>query len=455
LNGEFDESSLPVSSPTTDEARKAREEMGKGSLAKITAIFAGGNLIGLFLRTLAGFLVARLVEPATLGLFNGFGLANKYALMLQFGTINGLAREIPYAIGQDDYQRAQQLTAAGYAWMWLMTGVAFLIMGGFGVHAFFSGSVQHAVGWFTFAFIVALSLLFHIYEVTYRTHSNFGKLATIEIIRSVLSLVLLVAVYFLDFYGLCIRGLLLGAAGLALVYIWRPMKEVKPSWNWPNLKDLWKVGLPIYAVAQLEVLWQAVNSTLVLTTLGTEGMGLFSLAMTIGNVMQILPNAFSKVTMPRAAMTFGKGGRFRSVFGTLIKPTLVLFALMVPAVLIGIPAVDWFTRTLLPNYIEGILAAQWALVMAGLWSLRTVTVALTVVRRQDILLVNTLIGIAVWGSTLFLLNRPEPYIAAFPQAMVAGRVAYLFAGYTAALYLARKEGKLPETDSTDRDNDEG
>ena len=442
----------PASTP--DEGQRAREEMEKGSLAKITAIFAGGNMVGLFLRTLAGFLAARFVAPATLGLFNGFNLTNKYALLLQFGTINGLAREIPYAIGQDDYQRAQHLTAAGYAWMWLMTGIAFLILGGMGVHTFVTGPLEHAVGWFTFAFIVAFSLLFHIYEVTYRTHSNFGKLATIEVIRAVLSVVLLVAVYFLDFYGLCIRGFLLAFAGLALVYIWRPMKEVRPSWSWPNLKELWKVGLPIYAVAQLEVLWQAVNGTLVLKILGTEGMGLFALAMTIGNVMQIIPNAFSKVTMPRAAMTFGKGGRFRSVFGTLIKPTLILFAMMVPAVVIGIPMVDWFTRTFLPNYVGGIAAAQWALVMAGLWSLRIVAVALTVVKRQDILFVNRLIGIAVWGVALFLLNRPEPYLASFPQAMVAGRTAYLIAGYTAALYLARKEGRLPETETVERKNDE-
>ncbi|GBE30113.1 hypothetical protein BMS3Bbin04_01139 [bacterium BMS3Bbin04] len=431
----------PENKPDSSEGSRVKEEIQHGSLAKTTAIFASGNMVGLFLRTLAGFLTASLVEPAVLGLLAAFALSLKYANFLQVGSINGLARQIPFFIGRDDYPKAKQQTAAGFAWMFLMAGIAFVVLIVLGVRELVLKDLMMASGWFTYATVVVFTLLFHTYEITYRSHSNFNKLAGIEVTRSIVSLIMLVAVYYLDFYGLLIRVWVVSLIPLILIYRFRPMKDVIPKWNFGELKQLWAVGIPIYAVVMITSLWQTVNVTLVLKIMGVEGMGLMTLALTIGTVMAVLPKAFSKVTMPRAAMIYGQGGGLLTIVKILIKPTVVLVLIVGAAVVIMIPLVAWATNLFLPKYAGGIEAAQWQLVVGGLASLQIANVALTVMRRQDIIFVNTLIGVAVWGGTLYTLITPEPYLAAFPQSMVAGQLVFLIGSYSAAIFLVIAERK--------------
>ncbi|MCD4750476.1 MAG: hypothetical protein K8R59_13985, partial [Thermoanaerobaculales bacterium] len=65
----------------------------------MVSVFAGGNLVSALLRTVAGILTARMVDPATLGLFNGIGISRQYARFLQVGVGPGLNRELAFSLG--------------------------------------------------------------------------------------------------------------------------------------------------------------------------------------------------------------------------------------------------------------------------------------------------------------------------------------------------------------------
>jgi len=65
-------------------------------------VFAGGNAIASIIGMASGLLTARLVEPADLGLFNGFKLILAYLPFVQMGIINGLSRELPYHAARND-----------------------------------------------------------------------------------------------------------------------------------------------------------------------------------------------------------------------------------------------------------------------------------------------------------------------------------------------------------------
>lgn len=115
-------------------------------------------MLSSFLRMAAGFLTARLSDPAVLGLFNGLGLVLGYVPFLQIGVLNGLSRELPYYVGKGEHDRVRALAAAAQAWA-LAVGVLvaaglFAVAGWHGVH----GEWQLAAGWATQA--VSALLLF-------------------------------------------------------------------------------------------------------------------------------------------------------------------------------------------------------------------------------------------------------------------------------------------------------
>ena len=94
----------------------------------------------------------------------------------------------------------------------------------------------------------------HKWEIRRALHPQLKRLwqqqPLVNVAESVGSLLLLALVAWLNFYGLCLRALLAGALGTALLFVWRPIR-VRPTWNAAHLKHLLKIGLPIFGVGQL------------------------------------------------------------------------------------------------------------------------------------------------------------------------------------------------------------
>ena len=157
-----------------------------------------------------------------------------------------------------------------------MAATAFLAVGGwYLLHREF----WMAAGWTTQAFSVFVLFYNTGYlQYTYRTGHDFTRLALVSVVQEALSLALVVLVAVWSFYGLCLRAVIAGLVGAALLYYWRPVR-VGPKWDTVCLKHLLIIGAPIFIVAQLYIVWSYLDRTFVLYFTGTDGMGLYAVAI--------------------------------------------------------------------------------------------------------------------------------------------------------------------------------
>ena len=91
-------------------------------------------------------------------------------------------------------------------------------------------------------------------SITFRTSSDFVRLARVNVVEAATSLAALTLVAAFGFYGLCLRVILSGAASTALLFHWRPIR-VGPHRSRSNLRHLFIIGAPIYFVGQVYGLW--------------------------------------------------------------------------------------------------------------------------------------------------------------------------------------------------------
>ena len=212
------------------------------SMIYLAGSLAGGNVLASLLRVIGGLVQARLVTPNVLGLFSSVGLVQGYLPFLHLAIPNGLNRELPYFIGKGEHQRVRELAGAAQAWALLTAGgVVFLMLGG-AVWCLVRGDLWLAAAWVSNAFLAFYSFYGTFYlQTTYRTGHDFAKLAFANVVQNAVALVLVVLVALLSFYGLCLRAVLSSAAGLALLYYWRPLR-VGPQWSTRHLKHLFVVG---------------------------------------------------------------------------------------------------------------------------------------------------------------------------------------------------------------------
>jgi O-antigen/teichoic acid export membrane protein len=400
---------------------------------------AGGNMVSMVLRLIGGFLLGRLVEPATLGLFNGIGLVLGYAPFLQLGVLNGLNRELPFFVGKGDRERVKELAAAAQAWAMMVGAVVFIALAGVAVWYLAAGEWWKAAGWATNAVLALLAFYNTLYmQNTYRTSMDFAKLALGGVIENATALALLTVVAVLNFYGLCLRAIIAGVVSATVLYLWRPIR-VGPHWNLGHLKHLLFIGAPIFAVGQIYSYWTVINSTLVLKLAGTTGMGLYSMVLMAGATVELIPLAVVQVVYPRMAEQYGRRQSVHALTSIARKPIIASVLGLIPVIALAWWAVGPVMHLLIPKYVDAVPAMRWSLLLALVTCFQPLNSVFNVVRKQVWYGIAIVTGMAAYGLCLLLLVRDGVYLSAFPQAMLAGRAVYMLACYAFIWYLRGRE----------------
>lgn len=413
----------------------------KGRLLRLAATFAGGNLISLALRMIGGILVARAVDPSTLGLFSSIGLVLGYLPFLQLGVLNGLNRELPYHLGGGRRETALTLAAAAQSWSCVVGALAALallaIAGFYGWHRHWylaAGWLTNALGAFAYFYSTYLQTMF-------RTSDDFARLATVNMTQNAIALGLVAAVSVWGFFGLCIRTVISTGAQIILLHRWTPVR-VKPSWCWTSLVQLAKIGLPIFIVGQLYAWWAVLDATVVLRSMGTRAVGLYTLCTLTTSVMYVLPLSVAQVVYPRMAEQVGRDPNPGRLLRISVVPTAALIALMLPVTLVAWWALPPFVIHVVPKYQDGIAAAKWAVVAASVFAALPPLSIYNVVRRQDLYTVALAGGMLSYGGALLALTRSGWHLTVFPQAMLIGNSVFLALSYFLLYPLFRRLGRI-------------
>jgi O-antigen/teichoic acid export membrane protein len=401
---------------------------------------AGGNLLAMAMRLAGGIVLGRLVAPDTLGLFAGIGLALGYSWIAQMGVLNGVNRELPYHIGRGDVARAHDLAASGQAWTLAVGSVISLCLLAVGVWELAQGDLEQAAGWATNAILAMFAFYGNngYLSITFRTSSEFARLARVNVVEAATGLVALVLVAAFGFYGLCLRVILAGAASTALLFHWRPIR-VGPRWSWRNLRHLFEIGAPIFLVGQIYGLWTGViNSTLILHYTGTFGMGLYAMVAVAMAAMEVVPGALAQVLYPRMAQEYGEGQGIRRLVRIAIWPMLATCAGMAVVAVFGWFLAEPVVTFVVPQYVDAVPAIQWALLLPVVSCFLPLEAVFNVIRRQDMYLIALAFGISTYVVALLWL-QPEGDLTAFPKAMLVGRVVFLVMTYLLIRRLQRRE----------------
>ena len=406
------------------------KKFDKNSTSSMIAYLGSAQTISYIIRITSGILVARFVLPEMLGTFNGIGIILGYLPIFQLGVMNGLNRELPYYFGKGEKEKAKDFASVAQFWEVSLSAISFTIMSLIAFYYLIQGQYLYASGFFAFA----LSSIFHFYgqnylQILFRTNSDFNKLSNIAIIISVVSLLSVILVWKWQYYGLCIRSILMVMIEIYLLWIWKPLK-VLPKWNTGVMKEIVRVGMPIFIVGLIYALWTTLQNTLVLKLGSAEQFGFFALAIMIENSMAIAMHSLDQVIYPKMAYEYGSGKKVGDLLHISFKPILYVFCGLIPVIAVGWVVLPFAIDLLLPRYMNGIEAARWTmlLILVSVWTVNNNI--FNVLQKQRDLLVSILIGMFVFTIAVLILNKMNGFsLSAFPQAMIVGKTTQLIVAY--------------------------
>ncbi len=371
------------------------------SVAKVIS----GNIAANLISMVTSILIVRWVVPHEMGLWNAALLVTIYSPALQLGVFNGLNRELPYLIGAGDRDRALQMAQAAYAWSCVLMGVSTLCGAFVAVWFWMKGQPVWCFTSLAVAVLVVCSWPTNYLTTTYRTNSEFGRLARNTVVVAVGGAALVLLVWRFHFNGLLVRAASVGVLGVAALYYRRPL-PVRPLWETGQLIQLARVGLPIWLAGMLSLFFMSMDRLILVRS--TQVLGYFTIAIQMGAFVRLIPTAFTIVLYPRMAHRYGQTHCAMDLWRIARKGALAASALGLVVGVCGWLLLPTFVRIVLPKYGPGIRAAQWSGFLGLAMGLYLFDNIFNVIKRQDLYIVNYCCGsvvfVAVWYSLTRLLH---------------------------------------------------
>jgi len=394
-----------------------------GAFGNVLVKFASAQVISNFLRLISGFLVVRLLEPSIYGQYTGVGVYLGYILLGQGGIINGLGRELPFELGKGNDKFSRQLASSVFTLTIFVGFIASIIFISLSIYYFIANNIL--AGWIYLSYSI-LGMLYllnsQFLPVLYRTNNDFNSLSKQNLLFGFGNLVTVLLVYFFSIYGLMIRGILLSTFQFYLLFSNKPY-ELDFKIEFKDLKRLFKTGLPIFSVGYVNTLWSTIINSILFSFGGAVAFGLYALSTIVENTLKVIPTSFSGVIYPRMSIMYGKGMGIQEIIKSNIKPLFFQFIVMLIISLIGYYLLPIFVPIFLPNYIEGIEAAQWMLFVPVVLSFGAVNHIYNVTKKQFWYFISLFSGVLI--GTIYILISHKIYgfsLVIFPQGLLLGKL---------------------------------
>lgn len=303
-----------------------------------------------------GFLNMRWLGPELLGIWQSVTIINSYLPFLQLGIQSGLNLELPIMLGEKKKSKAFKLISTSYAFaislaifLFIASCIAIGIM-------LYKGIEIKILLSFSVVMLTAIEFCFRYHFIArYRSAGAFNRLTKIYWINCILILFLAVLIFKFQFYGLLLYHAILYTVDTVLMYLWAPYREEKPKFHKGYMPFLFKRGAFMLAVNQIKGVIDSLPRLILLNLGGTIIVGLFSPALAILSVMNLVPSQLVQFLQPQMGYKYGQTKKAKDLW-PLIKKISILSPLCIfPFALVAWFVIPYILEFIFPKYIDSLI----------------------------------------------------------------------------------------------------
>ncbi len=384
------------------------------------AMVLGSSYSNMLLGVVRGIVVMRIIGPTARGLMQTVSLFERYLSNAHLGSLHGLSKELPGALGRNDHDDVVRIEDVGSTAVLMLATLASM---GMLVWALLVADVGRptritlAIG----SGIILAGQTTTLYRTVLRAWGTYSVLALATVVTSVGQFVLMLAGAI--FYGLSgvMWGWLAGTL-LTLLYLHFATKiGIRFRLDRATVVRLIKVGLPISAIVFADLLLRTVDGVLLLRYYDQYRWGLYSMAMQIAAYLYRIPEAGGFVLMPRIWERYSADSRLETLRDYVVRPTLaagLIMPVLAGFLFIIIPNV---VHVLIPRFSPAIYAAQVLAMSAVFLALPVAANGLLIALNEEkIVIFNKLVGALVVATGTVLVLATKPSLASIAKAAGSG-----------------------------------
>ncbi len=324
-------------------------------------------------------------------------LAFSYSGYANLGITRSMQRELPYSLGAGDELRARAISETALAFSLisgalsagLVVALAFLLLpdaGGTFMPAVIAVYASVIVAWQFAQYQIARARSFEMFQLISRVT---------VVVALVYAVVAIVAIYLWGIYGFLTALTVNVLLQLLLLALFQP-RTVAIRLRGTELRRLIIMGLPMAAGGVLYTLNITADQLVVVSVLGAESLGVYSVAVLGRIYLWQVAHSFASVWQPRLQVLYGQTHDPAWLAEKIVEPCQVL-AFSTPIVFgLAFLTGQLIVGLALPDFVEGVAAFQVLLLAVYLRVMRTLPgVYIDTIKRQNVSLLIGAIATAV------------------------------------------------------------
>lgn len=384
------------------------------------------------------FIAIKWIHPQDIGLWNSVFLYSNYIALMQFGVFNTINRDIPFYYGKNEIDKVEKIVKVGnwfarFLFLLNIIFTFFVLIYLFIAHK----SIELKITALSVGLITALSFYQNFLIVTYRTSSQFDKLANVYLSQTIIVVFSLILVVNWSYYGFVLRNLILIFFFCFFAHKNRPFK-LKPDFNKKIFIDLIKVGVLFYIVIYAINITSTFARLFLLKHSGIKEVGLFFPALGVIMGMELIPSSISQIIYPKLSYEVGKSSGNKRLFGIFIKTslfTLILLSIIAVFIYFLFPLI---IIKFFPLYSESIEAVKYSAI-AGIFTSGIIYNVLLSQKKWKLLYTTAFFKIMLFGILIdyFIKNTTNSITGAAKGWLISNMIFY-FIIFFLILYTLKK-----------------
>jgi len=331
------------------------------------------NLVKQLVTIITGLLIPRILGPSKSGMLNGMRMILDWASVSDFGTGNGLSKEIPYLRGRKTPETIPDLHNTVFTFM-LVSSLLFSFI--LAVAIIRIDRTQHFPSQFYYGSILlaVFSPFVCVYQFLWgrlRADNAFTIIARMQYVWAIIfAIMTLSLIWKCGLYGV-LAGII-GAYVLSTSYgFYRSGYRFRFSLNKNVLFRMAKIGFPLTLAAFIPIVWLSIDRFIIGKFLGWEQLGLYALGLEMAVYVCALPAQFVHALVPRIYETAGYDPA--SVRKFIIKPTIILLFITMTLSLGIYLAVPFIVAQVYPSFMACLTSAKILLISRSFMSLAIIS----------------------------------------------------------------------------------
>jgi O-antigen/teichoic acid export membrane protein len=275
-----------------------------------TLAYIVGQLIFFGSSFLFSVILASLLGPGNMGIWQSALLVSSYGMVLMCGTVNGMARELPYLRGKEDNLGADRAVAGTL--QVLLTVISALL-----VLLFFVEILGRSPLWLFLGLCLLLARLINNFSlVLLRSLQLFPRLG---LHQGASGLLLLGSLFWVSDSPSLLRAAAAMALSLSVVTL-LCLRHTRLSWpDTGSIYRLASIGLPIMLAGVLYSLLSTVDRFIVLGLMDFASLGLYTPAIQALGLLVIIPGLVGNVMYPKLAKEYGHHADIQALMPTVMR----------------------------------------------------------------------------------------------------------------------------------------